>query len=312
MSPVFAHGQLRLYLLALLADGPRHGYEVIQELEKRFGGLYSPSAGTIYPRLAKLEEEGLVQRTDEGRKATYRITDAGRAEVAARVGELEDLRADLDQSVRRIAEQVRAQVHGRSADLRAELQAAARAARAAARPGRPGMPPTPLEPTWVGPAGESPRPGAEEQTRHGSSRGGSPGWGAPFLGFDWFGWAGPEIDRALHELGHQARTGWRRHGLTPAQSAEIAEIISDATSRIAQVLRQPTDASTDPGAGKGAPADAAPADATPPDTAPADTAPADATPPDAAPADATPPDAAPVDAVEHPSPDDTPDDQTED
>lgn len=268
MSPVFAHGQLRLYLLALLADGPRHGYEVIQELEKRFGGLYSPSAGTIYPRLAKLEEEGLVQRTDEGRKATYRITDAGRAEVAERAGELEDLRAELDQSVRRIAEQVRAQVHGRSADLRAELQAAARAARAAARPGRPGMPPTPLQPTWVGTAGES--PGAKEQARHGSSRGGSsrggtPSWGAPFLGFDWFGWAGPEIDRALHDLGHQARTGWRRHGLTPAQSAEIAEIISDATSRIAQVLRQTTDASTDPGAAAGAPADPTPADGAPRD-----------------------------------------------
>ena len=71
MSPVFAHGQLRLYLLALLDEGPRHGYEVIQDLENRFNGLYSPSAGTVYPRLAKLEEEGLVERTDDGRKATY-------------------------------------------------------------------------------------------------------------------------------------------------------------------------------------------------------------------------------------------------
>ena len=79
MSPVFAHGQLRLYLLALLNEGPRHGYEVIQDLEQRFNGLYSPSAGTVYPRLAKLEEEGLVERAEEGRKAIYRITDAGRA-----------------------------------------------------------------------------------------------------------------------------------------------------------------------------------------------------------------------------------------
>ena len=78
MSPVFAHGQLRLYLLVLLAEAPRHGYEVIQDLETRFGGLYTPSAGTVYPRLAKLEEEGLVERTDEGRKATYRITGARR------------------------------------------------------------------------------------------------------------------------------------------------------------------------------------------------------------------------------------------
>ena len=64
---VFAHGQMRLYLLALLNEGPRHGYEIIQSLEERFNGLYSPSAGTVYPRLAKLEEEGLVERTEDGR-----------------------------------------------------------------------------------------------------------------------------------------------------------------------------------------------------------------------------------------------------
>ena len=103
MSPVFAHGQLRLYLLVLLDEGPRHGYEVIQELERRFNGLYSPSAGTVYPRLAKLEEEGLVQRTDEGRKAMYSITEAGRAEVRARQADVQDMRDDLDQSERQLA-----------------------------------------------------------------------------------------------------------------------------------------------------------------------------------------------------------------
>lgn len=248
MSPVFAHGQLRLYLLALLADGPRHGYEVIQELETRFGGLYSPSAGTVYPRLAKLEEEGLLERTDEGRKATYRITEAGRAEVAARSGELQELRAELDQSVRRIAEQVRASVHGRSADLRAELKAAARAARANARPaGSPG-PGRPLEPTWVGGPGTSPgttprdRPdGRTDDTQppqdaeHGHHEWGGPG------GFDWFGWAGPDLERALHELRQQARSARRLRGLTQAQSAAIAEIVSDAARRIAEVLRRPAD-----------------------------------------------------------------------
>ncbi|GMA88575.1 hypothetical protein GCM10025868_38250 [Angustibacter aerolatus] len=90
MSPVFAHGRLRLYLLVLLAEAPRHGYEVIRALEERFEGLYAPSAGTVYPRLARLEEEGLVTREDEGRKAVYRITDAGRAEVAARRSEVDE------------------------------------------------------------------------------------------------------------------------------------------------------------------------------------------------------------------------------
>ena len=134
MSPVFAHGQLRLYLLALLDEGPRHGYEVIRALEERFDGLYSPSAGTVYPRLAKLEEEGLVARSDEGRKATYRITDSGRAEVAARRPALADLQQDLDLSVHELAEQVRSRVRGSGIDLRAELRAAAKEARATARP----------------------------------------------------------------------------------------------------------------------------------------------------------------------------------
>jgi len=77
--PVFAHGQLRLYLLALLESGPKHGYELITALSDRFGGTYRPSPGTVYPRLARLEEEGLVTRVDEGRKGMYALTDAGRA-----------------------------------------------------------------------------------------------------------------------------------------------------------------------------------------------------------------------------------------
>jgi hypothetical protein len=51
MTPVFGHGHLRLYLLSLLDESPKHGYELIQALEDRFGGTYVPSAGTIYPRL---------------------------------------------------------------------------------------------------------------------------------------------------------------------------------------------------------------------------------------------------------------------
>ena len=61
MTAVFRHGALRLYLLRLLDEHPRHGYEVISLLEDRFLGLYAPSAGTVYPRLAKLETEGLVE-----------------------------------------------------------------------------------------------------------------------------------------------------------------------------------------------------------------------------------------------------------
>lgn len=141
MAPVFAHGQLRLYLLSLLESGPKHGYELITALEDRFGGTYRPSPGTIYPRLARLEEEGLVRRVDDGRKSTYDLTDAGLAELAARSGELAALQEGLAETVRGLAAQVRADVRGSMAGLRADLAAAAQQARASAVPGaspRPG------------------------------------------------------------------------------------------------------------------------------------------------------------------------------
>jgi len=79
--PVFAHGHLRLYLLVLLADHPMHGYELIQALSDRFGGTYVPSAGTIYPRLAKLEDEGLVHIDTSGGRKEVSLTEAGRLHV---------------------------------------------------------------------------------------------------------------------------------------------------------------------------------------------------------------------------------------
>jgi len=134
MAPVFAHGQLRLYLLSLLESGPKHGYELITALADRFGGTYRPSPGTVYPRLARLEEEGLVRRVDDGRKGTYALTDAGLAELAARSGELAALEEGLAETVRGLAAQVRADVRGSMAGLRADLAAAAQQARASAVP----------------------------------------------------------------------------------------------------------------------------------------------------------------------------------
>ena len=126
MSPVFAHGRLRLYLLKLLDESPRHGYDVIRELEDRFMGLYSPSAGTVYPRLARLEAEGLVAHdVEEGRKV-YRITEAGRQELGERQGDLDDLEQEIAGSVRDLATEIRSEVRGSVRDLQAELRAAAR------------------------------------------------------------------------------------------------------------------------------------------------------------------------------------------
>lgn len=124
MSPVFSHGDLRLYLLNLLDEGPRHGYDIMQALSDRTGGTYTPSAGTIYPRLAKLEEEGLVTKTVDGRKTVYSITEAGHAEVQARAGDLEGIEAGLADSVRLIADEVRGSVREAMKSLRADLAAA--------------------------------------------------------------------------------------------------------------------------------------------------------------------------------------------
>ena len=130
MTPaVFAHGHLRLYLLNLLDENSMHGYELIQALDERFGGTYKPSAGTIYPRLAKLEAEGLVTKTADGRKSTYAITTAGRSELEARRSELDAIETDVTDSVRRLADEVRASVNGAMKSLRADLASAAREAR---------------------------------------------------------------------------------------------------------------------------------------------------------------------------------------
>ena len=127
--PVFAHGHLRLYLLSLLESSSMHGYEIIQALEEQFGGTYTPSPGTIYPRLAKLEAEKLVSKEVDGRKTVYAITAAGRQELADRRGELDDIESGLTDSVRRLADDVRSSVDAAMRSLRADLAAAAREAR---------------------------------------------------------------------------------------------------------------------------------------------------------------------------------------
>ena len=142
MAPVFAHGQLRLYLLSLLESGPKHGYELITALSDRFGGTYRPSPGTVYPRLARLEEEGLVARVDEERKSTYALTDAGlrrargasRRPGAPRGGHRRDGPGARRAGARRTCA---ASMRG----LRADLAAAAQQARAAAVPHTAARPP---------------------------------------------------------------------------------------------------------------------------------------------------------------------------
>ena len=91
-SKHFDRGDVKYVLLDLLREGPRHGYDMIKQLEQRSGGLYSPSPGSVYPTLQMLEDQGLVTSTTVDGKRTYRLTDAGYAFIEERKERTHDAR----------------------------------------------------------------------------------------------------------------------------------------------------------------------------------------------------------------------------
>ncbi|RDS78614.1 PadR family transcriptional regulator [Alteriqipengyuania lutimaris] len=99
---MFGPGELRLVLLALIADAPKHGYELIKEIEDMTGGEYSPSPGVIYPTLSLLEDEGRIAPVegDESRKA-FRVTPSGMEELTERASEVDRLMERLGRQAKR-------------------------------------------------------------------------------------------------------------------------------------------------------------------------------------------------------------------
>jgi DNA-binding PadR family transcriptional regulator len=98
---IFGPGDLRLMLLALIAEKPRHGYELIKEIEQKFGGAYSPSPGSIYPTLTLLEELDHVRAaTSEGARKLFEITDQGRAFLEENRATLEGVMARMGLAAR--------------------------------------------------------------------------------------------------------------------------------------------------------------------------------------------------------------------
>ncbi|MDP9887913.1 PadR family transcriptional regulator [Pseudarthrobacter enclensis] len=79
-------GEVRAAVLALLAERPMHGYQVIREIEKRSGGSWKPSAGSVYPTLQLLADEGTISAEESNGRKIYSLTEAGREEVAAHHG----------------------------------------------------------------------------------------------------------------------------------------------------------------------------------------------------------------------------------
>ena len=78
----FGTGEVRIAILSLLSDGPKHGYELMKELESRSGGSYRVSAGTMYPSLQQLEDEGMIVSEQKNGKRVYQLTDLGKQELA--------------------------------------------------------------------------------------------------------------------------------------------------------------------------------------------------------------------------------------
>ncbi|MGI5348872.1 helix-turn-helix transcriptional regulator [Streptomyces sp. CA-250714] len=199
MPPVFAHGRLRLYLLMLLDEAPRHGYEVMRLLEERFQGLYAPSAGTVYPRLAKLEAEGLVSHTTEGGRKVYSITAAGRAELADRQAELAELEVEIRDSVAALAADIREDVSGTASDLRREMREQARHARGRAKGGRA-------------------RPGAGAPPGTGEPPGWDDGWEGGWDGV----WQDKEAWRRAKEEMRRAKDEWKEQARKAKEEAQQA------------------------------------------------------------------------------------------
>ncbi|MGY4492698.1 PadR family transcriptional regulator [Pseudomonas sp. TE3610] len=120
---VFAPGDLKLLLLALVAEQPCHGYDLIRQIEGMFDGAYSPSPGVIYPTLTFLEESELVQGDTQGGKKLYTVTEAGRTSLAEQAIALDGVRTRIDVSKRSLRGHDRpAEIHEAVHNLRHALQ----------------------------------------------------------------------------------------------------------------------------------------------------------------------------------------------
>jgi DNA-binding PadR family transcriptional regulator len=101
---IFGPGDLRLVLLALIEEKPRHGYELIKELEQKFGGGYAPSPGSVYPTLTLLEELGHLRSvTSEGTKRRFEITPEGTQYLRENDAALKSARARMEMAARAVS-----------------------------------------------------------------------------------------------------------------------------------------------------------------------------------------------------------------
>src|SRR5580700_11757619 len=104
VAKMLASGDLQLIILALLSEKPRHGYEIIKQVEEHSSGAYTPSPGMVYPALTYLEEMGYAASESEGTKKLYRITDAGAEHLKANRASVDETLDHLARFGRKIAD----------------------------------------------------------------------------------------------------------------------------------------------------------------------------------------------------------------
>jgi DNA-binding PadR family transcriptional regulator len=90
-SRFFESGEVRLAVLSLLAEGPKHGYQLMKEMRERSNGAYRASAGSVYPTLQQLEDEELIVSDQQSGRRVYRLTDAGRKELEREADAVRDI-----------------------------------------------------------------------------------------------------------------------------------------------------------------------------------------------------------------------------
>ncbi|GLU46710.1 PadR family transcriptional regulator [Nocardiopsis ansamitocini] len=243
MSTIFGHGRLRLYLLKLLDESPKHGYEIISLLRDRFLGVYSPSPGTIYPRLARLEEEGLVTHEEVNGRKVYSLTDKGREELNKRTVDLDELEREITESVRDVARTVQRDVRDTISHLREELKFAAggtrRTTKAKAEEKERGSSPA-GEDVWGQAAGEEQAKPADAPREEPTDKNRGSWWNR-----DWekltqgLGWGNawpkgggtgdrPDFERTLHDFGDRVREVVRDAGhVGEAATTDLRRILDE-------------------------------------------------------------------------------------
>jgi hypothetical protein len=203
----YGRGNVKFAILDLLKEQPRHGYDIIREMEERSGGIYSPSPGVIYPTLQALEDQDFVKSAEDGGKKVYSITEAG---VAYLQGNQER------------------QGHGRHGEGR--------------RP--PFAPPFPFGPgrAGCGPHGDEETPGeeaasgAEDPTGQEGPCGRRGRWHGPAWGPRFVSSGGPELMREMRWMFSDFAGSVQRTLGDPDKLKEIREVLREAKAKIDDIV----------------------------------------------------------------------------